>query len=70
MSSNAGLFFSYAFVEFENEEDAKEALDNLNNTEIDGRSVRLEYSQNGGGRDGGRGNTGRFSEWATGVRPG
>ncbi|KAM7387965.1 hypothetical protein PAMP_024169 [Pampus punctatissimus] len=48
----------FAFVEFESTEDAKEALDNLNNTEIDGRSIRLEFSQNSGGREGGRGNSG------------
>ncbi|XP_067370797.1 nucleolin isoform X2 [Channa argus] len=48
----------FAFVEFESTDDAKEALENLNNTEIDGRSIRLEYSQNSGGRDGGRGNSG------------
>ncbi|XP_039985188.1 nucleolin isoform X3 [Xiphias gladius] len=48
----------FAFVEFESTDDAKEALENLNNTDIEGRSVRLEYSQNSGGRDGGRGNSG------------
>ncbi|XP_026201748.1 nucleolin isoform X2 [Anabas testudineus] len=48
----------FAFVEFESTDDAKEALENLNNTEIDGRSIRLEFSQNSGGRDGGRGNSG------------
>ncbi|XP_068563598.1 nucleolin [Cebidichthys violaceus] len=47
----------FAFVEFETTEDAKDALENLNNTDIEGRSVRLEYSQNSG-RDGGRGNSG------------
>lgn len=52
--------FSFAFVEFESTEDAKDALENLNNTDIEGRSIRLEYSQNSGGRgDGGRGNSGR-----------
>lgn len=50
---------SFAFIEFENAEDAKEALENFNNTEIEGRSIRLEYSQSGGGRDGGRGNSGK-----------
>ncbi|KAI4828876.1 hypothetical protein KUCAC02_022948, partial [Chaenocephalus aceratus] len=45
----------FAFVEFETTEEAKDALENLNNTDIDGRSIRLEYSQN---RDGGRGNAG------------
>ncbi|XP_040896387.1 nucleolin isoform X5 [Toxotes jaculatrix] len=48
----------FAFVEFESTDDAKEALENLNNTDIEGRLIRLEYSQNSGGRDGGRGNTG------------
>uniref|UniRef100_A0A8C7ZYR2 Nucleolin n=1 Tax=Oryzias sinensis TaxID=183150 RepID=A0A8C7ZYR2_9TELE len=48
----------FAFIEFESAEDAKEALENFNNTEIEGRSIRLEYSQSGGGRDGGRGNSG------------
>uniref|UniRef100_A0A8C2ZY82 Nucleolin n=1 Tax=Cyclopterus lumpus TaxID=8103 RepID=A0A8C2ZY82_CYCLU len=47
----------FAFVEFETTEEATDALENLNNTDIDGRSVRLEYSQNSG-RDGGRGNSG------------
>ncbi|KAM6938714.1 nucleolin isoform 1-T1 [Lycodopsis pacificus] len=47
----------FAFVEFETTEDAKDALENLNNTDIEGRSIRLEYSQNSG-RDGGRGNSG------------
>ncbi|KAG7456842.1 hypothetical protein MATL_G00240200 [Megalops atlanticus] len=35
----------FAFVEFENVEDATEALESMNNTEVEGRSVRLEYSQ-------------------------
>lgn len=44
-------------MEFESTEDAKEALDTLNNTEIEGRSIRLEFSQKqkqdfGGGRGG------------------
>ncbi|XP_026179105.1 nucleolin [Mastacembelus armatus] len=48
----------FAFIEFESSDDAKDALENLNNTEIEGRSIRLEYSQNSGSRDGGRGNSG------------
>ncbi|KAG7217532.1 hypothetical protein INR49_021459 [Caranx melampygus] len=53
-----GRVKGFAFVEFESTDDAKEALENLNNTEIEGRTIRLEYSQNSGGRDGGRGNSG------------
>jgi len=51
-------FLSFAFLEFETTEEATDALENLNNTDIDGRSVRLEYSQNSG-RDGARGNAGK-----------
>lgn len=54
------MFFSFAFVEFESTDEAKDALENLNNTEIEGRTIRLEYSQNSGRGDGGRGNSGRF----------
>lgn len=45
----------FAFLEFESTDDAKDALENFNNTEIEGRSVRLEYSQS---RDWNRGNSG------------
>lgn len=55
------LLFRFAFVEFESTEDAKEALLNLNNTDIEGRTIRLEYSQNSNRADGGRGNSGWFS---------
>ncbi|XP_052331450.1 nucleolin isoform X3 [Oncorhynchus keta] len=56
---NNGRPKGFAFVEFESAEAAKEALDNLNGTEIEGRQIRLEYSQNSGGRDaGGRGGSG------------
>ncbi|KAJ8277190.1 hypothetical protein GJAV_G00072390 [Gymnothorax javanicus] len=57
---NNGRPKGFAFVEFESEEDAKEALDTMNNSEIEGRTIRLEYSQHGGQRNegGGRGNSG------------
>lgn len=52
----------YAFVEFENVEDSKEALENCNNTDIEGRSIRLEFSQNDRERGGGgRGNSGMLN---------
>lgn len=52
-------FSRYAFLEFENVEDAKDALENCNNTDIEGRSIRLEYSQSERERGGGgRGNSG------------
>lgn len=41
-------------------EDAKEALENHNNTDIEGRNIRLEFSQNDRerGSGGGRGSSG------------
>ncbi|XP_037105132.1 nucleolin isoform X1 [Syngnathus acus] len=40
----------FAFLEFESTEDAKEAIETMNNTELEGRTMRLEFSQNSGGR--------------------
>ncbi|MCJ8737578.1 hypothetical protein PDJAM_G00025720 [Pangasius djambal] len=54
---NNGRPKGYAFVEFENTDDAKEAMDSCNNTEIEGRSIRLEFSQSRG-EGGGRGGSG------------
>ncbi|NXW43145.1 NUCL protein, partial [Nyctiprogne leucopyga] len=42
--NNQGRPKGYAFVEFPTTEDAKEALNSCNNTEIEGRAIRLEFS--------------------------
>ncbi|NWI64678.1 NUCL protein, partial [Todus mexicanus] len=42
--TNQGRPKGYAFVEFPTAEDAKEALNSCNNTEIEGRTIRLEFS--------------------------
>ncbi|NWH26501.1 NUCL protein, partial [Grus americana] len=42
--TNQGRPKGYAFVEFPTAEDAKEALNSCNNTEIEGRAIRLEFS--------------------------
>ncbi|KAL8188227.1 UNVERIFIED_CONTAM: hypothetical protein K2H54_063852, partial [Gekko kuhli] len=42
--NNQGRPKGYAFVEFATTEDAKEALTSHNNTEIEGRTIRLEFS--------------------------
>nr|XP_055073926.1 nucleolin isoform X9 [Misgurnus anguillicaudatus] len=56
---NNGRPKGFAFLEFESVEDAKEALENCNNTEVEGRTIRLEYSQSREERGGGgRGNSG------------
>ncbi|KAM3932094.1 nucleolin isoform 3-T3 [Leptodactylus fuscus] len=52
--NNTGRPKGFAFVEFSSVEEAKEALDTLNNTEIEGRSIRIEISQGGGPQGGGR----------------
>ncbi|KAG8445025.1 hypothetical protein GDO86_009967 [Hymenochirus boettgeri] len=51
---NQGRSKGFAFVEFSTVEDAKEAMDSYNNTDIEGRSIRLEFSQSGA-QGGGRG---------------
>ncbi|KAM4692881.1 nucleolin [Discoglossus pictus] len=53
--NNQGRPKGFAFVEFSSVEEAKEALDSCNNTEVEGRSIRLEFSQGGGPQGGGRG---------------
>ncbi|KAM9544294.1 nucleolin isoform 2-T2 [Guaruba guarouba] len=45
--TNQGRPKGYAFVEFPTTEDAKEALNSCNNTEIEGRAIRLEFSSPG-----------------------
>uniref|UniRef100_A0A6G1RYR8 Nucleolin n=1 Tax=Hypotaenidia okinawae TaxID=2861861 RepID=A0A6G1RYR8_9GRUI len=45
--TNQGRPKGYAFVEFPTAEDAKEALNSCNNTEIEGRAIRLEFSSPG-----------------------
>uniref|UniRef100_A0A8C3PTV1 Nucleolin n=1 Tax=Calidris pygmaea TaxID=425635 RepID=A0A8C3PTV1_9CHAR len=42
--NNQGRPKGYAFVEFSTAEDAREALNSCNNTEIEGRAIRLEFS--------------------------
>ncbi|XP_074009472.1 nucleolin isoform X2 [Numenius arquata] len=42
--NNQGRPKGYAFVEFPTAEDAREALNSCNNTEIEGRTIRLEFS--------------------------
>ena len=47
----------FGFVEFESEDDAKEAIENLNGEEVDGRRIRVDVAksrpQRGGGGGGG-----------------
>lgn len=47
IDSNGGIIKhkGYAFVEFELPEDAKEALENMNNSELFGRVITVNYSK-------------------------
>ncbi|KAL7867009.1 hypothetical protein AOLI_G00148230 [Acnodon oligacanthus] len=54
---NNGRAKGFAFVEFESTDDAKEALDSCNNIEVEGRTIRLEFSQSRGD-GGGKGSSG------------
>ncbi|XP_003225545.1 nucleolin [Anolis carolinensis] len=54
--NNQGRPKGFAFVDFATAEDAKEAMNSCNNTEIEGRAIRLEFSTQGGqNRNQGRG---------------
>lgn len=58
-------FFRFAFVQFESVEDAKEALENCNNMEIEGRIVHIEISKSKEERvGGGMGNFGLYIQLA------
>ncbi|KAM6443886.1 nucleolin [Liasis olivaceus] len=46
--NNQGRPKGYAFIDFPTAEDAKEAMNSCNNTEIEGRTIRLEFSTSGG----------------------
>ncbi|XP_066182005.1 nucleolin isoform X2 [Sylvia atricapilla] len=46
--NNQGRPKGYAFVDFATAEDAREAFNSFNNTEIEGRTIRLEFSSQKG----------------------
>ncbi|KAF3848581.1 hypothetical protein F7725_015078 [Dissostichus mawsoni] len=48
----------FGFVKYDNAEDAKEAMDGMNGTTLDGRSIRVDEAGQGGGRGGGGGSRG------------
>ncbi|KAA0712483.1 Nucleolin Protein C23 [Triplophysa tibetana] len=48
-----GMLRGFGFVQFESAEDAKEALENCNNMEIEGRTVRIQFSKSKEERVGG-----------------
>ncbi|NXH79764.1 NUCL protein, partial [Edolisoma coerulescens] len=66
--NNQGRSKGYAFVDFATTEDAREALNSCNNTEIEGRTIRLEFSSpswqkgNANARGGGGGGGGGFNQ--------
>ena len=69
----------FGYVEFEDVEGAKKAFDAMKGQELDGRAIRIDYSQprdanapRGGGRGGGRGgfDRGRGSDRGWGGRGG
>ncbi|NWT98022.1 NUCL protein, partial [Urocynchramus pylzowi] len=60
--NNQGRPKGYAFVDFATTEDAREALNSFNNTEIEGRTIRLEFSSQKGNARGGGGGFGQQSK--------
>ena len=59
----------FGFVEYETDDAAQEAINNLNETEVDGRDIRVDVAHErpqrggGGGGGGGRGGGGYNDRW-------
>ncbi|CBZ53978.1 putative peptidyl-prolyl cis-trans isomerase E [Neospora caninum Liverpool] len=49
-----GLHRGFGFIEFEEEDDAKEAMENMDNAELYGRTLRVNLSRSGGFAPGSR----------------
>jgi len=60
--SSVDLKVGFAFVEFEDEEDAADALHKMNGKDLDGRSLRIEYGRSRGGGGAGSGYRGVRSD--------
>ncbi|KFM81494.1 RNA-binding protein Rsf1, partial [Stegodyphus mimosarum] len=50
----------FAFIDFENDDDANEAIKEMNGATINGAEIRVDVSRSGGRRGGGRGGRGGF----------
>ena len=44
-AASAGKHRGFGFIEFEGKEDAGDAIDNMNNAELYGRTLRVNYAQ-------------------------
>ncbi|KAF2742591.1 RNA-binding domain-containing protein, partial [Sporormia fimetaria CBS 119925] len=59
---DTGRSRGFGFVRFAKEQEADDAMQNMNNTEFDGRQIRVDKASDrgsgGGGRGGGRGGYG------------
>lgn len=59
MDRDTGRSRGFGFVTFANAEDAQTAASELNGTDLDGRTIRVDLAQDKGGRGGGGGGGGR-----------
>jgi len=72
MDRNTGRSKGFGFVSFVNRDSAQEAVDKMNGSELDGRTIRVDFASanQSGGNGGGRGRGGPYGGGRGGGRGG
>jgi cold-inducible RNA-binding protein len=70
MDRMTGRSKGYGFVEMPNDDEAREAINELNDTEFDGRTIVVKEAEDRGGRGGGGGRRGGGGGYGGGNRGG
>jgi cold-inducible RNA-binding protein len=66
MDRNTGRSKGFGFVEFANRDSAQEAVDKMNGSDLDGRTIRVDFASANQGGEGGNGSRGRGGPYGGG----